>query len=99
MDAYRVKCPTGHTVSMVRNKVLAMGVVLAVQPKTDANLVALVCCMDDIGCLIMGSTVVLDKCVAVTDVSVVNQLLQDLTSIRALKRYESEDVAVGHRML
>lgn len=98
MDAYPVKCPICHTVSTVRNKVLAMGVVLAVQPTTDANLVASVCCMDDIGYLTMGSTVVLDKCVAITDVSVVNRLLQDLTSIRALKRYESEDVAVAHRM-
>lgn len=64
-----------HTVSMVKNMVLAMDEAVANQLAMDANLAVtqMVCCMDDIGYRITGSMVALDRCVERADVLVVNR--------------------------
>lgn len=97
MDACSAMCPVFHTVNMVRNMVLVMDVATVNQLTMDANLAELVCCMDDIGCQTMGSTVALDTCAAIADVLVVNRLWPDSTVIQASKLYAYEDVVTVHR--
>lgn len=104
MGACQVKRPIGHTMSMARSKVLAMDVATVNLLMMDANLAVtqMVCCMDDIGCQIVGSVVVLDKCVAVAGVSVADQQSLDsasMTLIRALMRCVFEDVATNRPKL
>lgn len=103
MDACRAKRPIDHTESMVRNTVLTMDVATADLLKMDANsgVTQTVCYMDDNGYLTKDSMAVLGKCVAVADVSVVGQPLQDLTLmtlILALKRCVFEDAATNRLM-
>lgn len=100
MGACLVTHPTVHTMNMVKSMVPAMDVANVSRPTMDASLVVVVCCTDGIDCWITGSTVALDRCVAVMDGLVVNRLLLDSIVIPgSLRPYGFGDVAIVRRTL